>query len=609
MFGHVSRSVAAGVVVATAVAVGSWATAGAAHADSTSPSPAATTKVLRIGTTTGVDNPNLWAVNSSTEFEVQTLQYDMLEKFGDKDLTAAPSLATGCTPSDGRRVWTCTLRSGVMWSDGVPLTSKDVAFTYRFSIAKQFGYFAGYFPEGTTFETPNDTTLIWKSPTPTNGPTVPAWVYIAPEHIWGKYMNSDVKTITSAPSVPTVASGPFVMTQAVSGQSWTFDRNPHFWGPAPAYDRIIFQLFTNQEAMVQALKNGQIDVADGLDGALLPAVQKIPNVAVQKVTSDWWVNMAFNFGGQGPASHPLAALQDLTVRKAIEMAIDKQKLVDTVYPGAATPGQTVIRPLSVYWHLTIPQDKQIPYDPAAANAMLDAAGYARGADGVRVDPKNGAPLVIRMPTSDDTAGSTAVGQLVAGFLKVIGITVQVQPVTAGKMYDLQQSGGFDAYIWYWSGDPDPNYMLSVFTSDMCKNLSDGCFKDPAYDAIFQRQNTTLDPAQRLPIVQEAQQYLYDHIPGIVLAYPNAIEAYRTDRVTGFTPAPEKDGYLLPSYNYTSMVTAHPVEASDAGSGSSSGSGFPTAIMMVMGGVVLGMILAVLLRRRHGGRDDERPDSN
>jgi peptide/nickel transport system substrate-binding protein len=586
-----------------AVALGLVLGAPPAGADSGSPSSSSSptsATVLRIGMTTGIDNPNIWALNSASEFEAVTLQYDMMMKFSDTDLTAAPSLATGCEPSNGRRTWTCTIRSDVKWSDGVPLTSRDIAFTYRFAIDKEFAYFSGYFPEGTTFQTPNDTTLVWTSKEPTNGPTVPAWVYIVPEHVWSTYKDAAVKDITSAKVLPNVVSGPYLMTTAVSGQSWTFVRNPNFWGPRPAYDSIVFQLFTNQEAMVQALKNGQIDVADGLEGALLPAVTKLPNVAVQKVTSDFWVNMAFNFGGQGPAAKPLPALKDLRVRKAIEMAIDKQKIVDTVYPGAASPGDTIIRPLSVHWHLTVPDDKLIKYDPAAANALLDQAGYTRGADGVRVDPKTGQPLRIRMPVSDDTAGSTPVGQLIAGFLKAIGITVTVQPVTAGKLYDLQQAGDFDAYIWYWSGDPDPNYQLSVFTSSACHDLSDGCWKDPTYDAMFAQQQSTLDPAARLPIVQQMQQYVYDQVPTIVVAYPNALEAYRTDRVAGLTPTPSENGYLMPSYVYTSLVTAHPAQLADTSAPSSPG--LPTWAWVAIAAVVL--LGGLALFRRGGRRHDD-----
>ena len=308
-----------------------------------------------------------------------------------------------------------------------------------------------------------------------------------------------------------------------------------------------------------ALKNGEVQIADGLASSLLPAVQSIPNVAVQKVTSDTWINLAFNFGGQDPASKPLPALQDLNVRKAIEMAIDKQAIVDKVYQGAAAPGETIIRPLSVYWHLDIPDDGVIGYDPAAANALLDQTGYAMGPDGIRVDPKTGEPLVLRMPTSNDTAGSEAAGRMIASYLKQIGIQVDVQPVSAGKMYDIQQSGDFDAYIWYWSGDPDPNYQLSVFTSGACGDLSDGCWRDDTYDAIFAQQGTELDQDKRLALVRQAQQYIYDQVPVVVIAYPNWLVAYRTDLVTDLTPVPGKDGYLTPAYSYTSMVTARPAD--------------------------------------------------
>ena len=594
------------LLVTTVMAGGAFIAAPAA-ADTASPSPSgsAAPSVLRVGVTSGIENPNIFAVNSVAEWQAVVLQYDMLLRFGDKDLTAAPSLATGCDPNASRTVWTCHLQPGLKWSDGQPLTSKDVAFSFKFVMDKQFDYFSGYFPEGTTFETPDDTTLVWKSPTPTNGPTVPAWSYVVPEHVWKKYETADAKAIKAVSTLPNVVSGPYYMSAANAGQNWTFTRNPNFWGTKPAYDTIVYQLFTNQDAMVQALKNGQIDIADGIEGSLLPAVSALPNVAVQKVVADSWINLAFNFGGR-PNAKPLAALQDIQVRKAIAMAIDKQQIVDKVFPGAADPGDTIIRPLSTFWHLSVPKDKLITFDPAGANALLDQAGYAMGADGVRIDPKTGQPLKIRMPVSDDTPSSTQVGQLVASFLKKIGIAGTVQPVTAGKMYDLQQAGDFDAYIWYWSGDPDPNYQLSAFASSACPGLSDGCWKDPTYDALFAKQQATLDPAARKPIVDQMQQYVYDQVPNIVLTYPKTIEAYRTDKVAGLTPVPEGDGYLLPNYVYTSMVNAHPVQA-DAGSSTSStgSSGIPTWLWAAVAVVVIGVGVVLVRRSRGASERDER----
>ncbi len=565
---------------------------------SSAESPAPT--VLRVGMTSGINNPNIWAVNSAAEWEAVTLQYDMMMKFSDADLTAAPSLATSCDFSNGYRVWTCHIRPGVKWSDGQPLTSKDIAFTYEFILKKGFPYFRGDLPGNPTFQTPDDQTLIWRTKQPTRGPQLPPWIYIVPEHVWKQYENDDAKQIKTIDTLPNVTSGPYYMSKATAGQNWTFTRNPYFWGPKPAYDTIQFQLYTDQGAMEQALKNGQIDIADGLDAPLLPAVEKLDNVAVQKVTSDWWANLAFNFGGQDPNSHPLPALQDHRVRLAIAMAIDKQAIVDKVYPGAAEPGQTIIRPLSAYWHLDIPADQLIPFDPAGANTILDDAGYTRGSNGVRVDPSNGQPLKIRLPVSDDTAGSQQAGQLIAGFLKDIGITVVVQPVTAGKMYDIQQSGDFDAYIWYWSGNPDPDYQLSVFTSSMCGDLSDGCWRDPKFDAMYQQQHDTLDAAKRKVIVDRMQKYVYDQIPAIVLAYPNALEAYRTDRVTNLTPVPGKNGYLTPSYSYTSFLTARPAVGS---TGAAATAGLPSWVWLLVIAAIA--VLSVVLFRRSGRSTDEQ----
>lgn len=579
-------------------------TSGGAHASDTSSSPPASS-VLRVGVISGIDNPNLWAVNSVTEWESVTLQYDMMMRFSDTDLTAAPSLATGCEPNADRTQWTCTIRDDVTWSDGEPLTAHDIAFTYQFVVDKGFGYFKGYFPKGSTFEAPDDTTLVWTTPKPSAAPMVPAWVYVVPEHVWSQYADADLKTIKSASVVPTVSSGPYQMTEAVPGQSWTFTRNASYWGPRPAFETIVFQKFSNHEAMVQALKNGDIDMADELTASLLPSLQGSDTIAVQTVTPDCWNSLPFNFGGQGPAADPLPALKDLTVRQAIALAIDKQAIVDKVYPGAAAPGETIVRPLSTFWHLDIPDDQVTPYDPAAANQMLDDAGYRRGADGIRVDPASGRRFELRLPTSNDTVGSEDSGKLIAGYLKAIGMKVDVQPVTAGKMYDIQQTGDFDMYIWYWCGDPDPNYQLSVFTTDATGSdgdghLSDGNWSDPTYDAMFAEQQAELDQDKRQQIVFDMQQYVYDQVPVIALVYPNTIQAYRTDRVTDLTPVPGPSGYIIPNYAYTMFVTAKPpAGASDAGTSS----GLPAWVWAVAALVVVAGAFLVFRRSSRTGEDD------
>ena len=233
----------------------------AASADSASPSPASAPTVLRIGMTTSIDNPNMFAVNSAAEWGSAVIQYDMALKFG-PDLTAAPGLATGCDPSEDKRTWTCHLRDGLKWSDGQPITSKDVVFSYNFVRDKQFDYFNSYFPEGSTFTAPDDKTFVWNLKEPGIGPMRPAWCYIVPEHIWGKYANSTQDQIKAVKLFPNVASGPFVMTQANAGQNWTFTRNPYFWGGCLQIIRgMLLSLLSTAKAPARAMPGRRQDAA------------------------------------------------------------------------------------------------------------------------------------------------------------------------------------------------------------------------------------------------------------------------------------------------------------------------------------------------------------
>ena len=575
------------------------ALAGVAQAQSTSPGGEEDV-ILRVGVSADLTTDNVFAVSAGSDWAVITAEYDMMQKFAVADATAAPSLATGCDHNEEYTEWTCTLRDDVLWSDGEPLTAQDVAFTYRFVIDNKIPQYKSYFPGNPVFTTPDDHTFVWTAEEPTFAPTMPPWVYIVPEHVWSQYDGQSLKEIRAVSGMNPVVSGPFMLTEWTPGQGFTLSRNPNFWGPEPTVDRVDYRVYTNQEAMIQALKNGEIDIADGLTPTLINSVSATTNITVQKVVSDWWLNLAFNFGGQGPDANPLPALHDLEVRQAIQMAIDKQAIVTKVYQGAATPGDTMIRPASAYWHLDIPADEEFPYDPAAANAMLDDAGYLdTDDDGVREDPSTGESFELSMPASSDTTGAVEAGEMIVGFLKQVGMKVELLPATDTKMNDYWGSGNFDMYIWYWSGDPDPNYQFFVFTSEQCGSWSDGCWKDPHFDDLYEQQRSMMDQAARQEIVHEAQRYEYEQVPGVVLAYPNWLEAYRNDRFTGWIPSPGADGYLLPTYNYDTLLSVKPV----VGASNSGSTSIPGWIWLVAAGVIAGVVIVVIRRGRRTGADE------
>jgi peptide/nickel transport system substrate-binding protein len=559
--------------------------------------------VLRVGVVADIATDNPWAVSGGSDWTVATIQYDMMLKFAPEDLSPAPSLATGCEPNEDSTEWTCTLREGLTWSDGSPLTSRDVAFTYRFVIDNKIPQYKSYFPFDPVFETPDDRTLVWKVEEPTFAPDMPPWVYIVPEKVWAPYDGEGLRAIRAVENTPSIGSGPFTLTEWNPGQGWTMERNPYFWGEEPAVDRLEYRLYSNQEAMIQALRNGEIDFADGLKPSLIASVEGVENVKVQRVVSDWWLNLAFNFGGQGPDADALPALHDITLRQAIAMAIDKEAIATKVYQGTATPGDTIIRPASAFWHLDIPAEEEFGYDPAAANAMLDEAGYAdTDGDGIREDPETGDPLELLMPASQDTTGAVEAGELIVGFLDQIGVGVELRPVTDAKMNDYWGAGNFDAYIWYWSGDPDPNYQLFVFTSEQCGAWSDGCWKDPEFDALYEEQRAIFDREARQEVVFEAQRRAYEQLPSVVLAYPGWLQAYRSDRFTGWVPAPGDDGYLLPGYNYDSLVALQPASETVA-STSGGSSGIPGWVWLAGAVVIVGAIVALSKRGRRRELDE------
>jgi peptide/nickel transport system substrate-binding protein len=581
-----------GAVLALAVPLTSATSASSAEDDP---------NVLRVGVPNDLTTANPLSLRSGSDWNVATIQYDMMLQFGNEDLSPQPGLAEGCEPNNDMTEWTCTFQEGVLWSDGEPFTARDVAFTYELIINQEISTYSQYFTEGTTFETPDDTTLVWKSKTPTSQPLTPPWIYIIPEHVWSQYADLDKAELRAVENVPSVTTGPFTLTEIDRGQNWTLTKNPNYWGDEPNFDEIRFQLFTNQDAMAQALKSGDIDVATYVESAFLPSLESDPNITVQRNSSDWWLNLAFNFGGQSPDSDPLPALQDKALRTAIAMAIDKQGIIDKAYDGAGAPGTSFIHEIPEQWHYDVPEEDQIPYDPEAANAMLDDAGYTVGDDGVRIDPATGDRLALRMPISQETAGALPAGQLIVGYLDQIGVEVEILPVNEGKMYSYWKTGDWDAYIWYWTGEPDPNYQLTTLMSDQCGELSDGCWKNADYDALVKAQETIIDPDERQAVVHEALALSYAEVPSIALAYPNNIEAYRNDQVANFTPVPGDNGYLIPNYNNIGMVTVEPVTGSDATSESTTG--LPTwSWVAVIGGV--GVAAFLFFRRRAAGDDEE-----
>ena len=594
--------------------------------------------IYNIGWDSDITSLNPWKWCCGPDYEYGGLVYDLGITYGPEDLSAEPHIITEWVPSDDYLSYTMKVRTDAVWHDGTPLTVDDVAFTLNFISKYNMPYYVPYFPSNPTFEVVDEETLIWHSEEPTLAPDVPAFAYILPEHIWGQFDTAGDPPPEGAPQADVDAydealkagrlaarqfqnetpmgSGPFIFDEYVRGQYIHLVANPDYWGGAPsvddptAIDEVYLRFYGNVEAMTNALRAGELDFANGLTPALFNSLEGQENVGTHVADGGCWADIAFNFGGQSggkATNHP--ALQDLAVRQAIAHSIDKQRIVDDVFLGTAVVGDSFLTPgKNGSWYHDIPPELEYPYDPAAANQILDDAGYLdTDDDGVREMPDGTNPLELEFIAINDVDGSVGTGQLLDGYLRDIGIKMLTTTVDTNKAYEIWGSGEFDALIWDWCPDPGAGgYIYSIFATEECGGWSNGCYSNPEYDALYEAWKTELDEDRRIKLSIEMQELAASDLPEIVLNYWTELQAYRTDTFEGYHPTPNvENGLYMFGYgterNYLELRQVTEEAAPGAGEDSSGGLNWWVPALVGIGGIAVAF---VLIARRGRREEDE-----
>lgn len=610
--------VAAAVVLGTSVLMG----APGASATSTAPSsgspsagsPGGAGKVtFTVGILNDVDSMNPFTGLVVEAYEMYQVMYDSLNVSSPKDFSPMPALASAQSVSSDGKTWTYTIRPGVLWSDGQPLTARDVAYTFNRILKGSYEQtnWGGYLTNVTSVTAPDDGTVVITTKVPSPGMrNIP--IPILPEHVWSTVSAKDVKTYKNEENV--VGSGPFVLAERKVGQFIRFTANDHYWAGRPKIDELVFRIFRNADSLAQALKKGEVDFADNLDASVWDSLKNAPGITTYAGAYGGFDELAFNYGAALEDGTPIGdghpALKDKVVRQAINYAIDRDTLVQRILGGNGSPGSTIIPP--IYTALHLQPSAPYTFDVAKANQLLDAAGYAKGADGIRVMPDGSRPLKFRLLARQESSSSQQAVRLMQSWLKDIGIDATVKVVAEDNLSEIIGLGTFDMFEWGWVVEPDPDYQLSTFTcanrsykeeGQTYANLSDSFYCDKAYDALYEKQAGQVDPTERAQTVKQMQQMLYDDPPYAVLYYYDDLQAY-SDKFTGFVPQPADHGVVLFQYGTWSYQNVHLASddakrngATDASSGSSS-------TPWVLGGVAAVLVLGTaLIAVRRRGRDD------
>jgi peptide/nickel transport system substrate-binding protein len=580
-------------------------------ASASSASPAAAPSSLHIGWVQEPDNLNPFIGIQGTDYMLWHMNYDFLVGFDAKTLEPRPELATAWEVSPDGTEWTFTIRDDATWQDGQPVTASDVAFTFNYINKNQLLNLAAY-TDGITKAEVIDPTHVKITTAKPKANMLRMVVPILPEHIWSK-VSGKAATSSYQNKPPIVGSGPFQIVEWQKGKFVRLQANPNYWGGKPKVDEVIFQLYTNPDTMAQDLKLGTIDGAINVPAAQFTQLGGEQGLTTNNATSWQFTEIGMNcYDSPNSLGNPV--LLDQQFRQAINWAVDREKVVSIAMNGYATVGSSLIVPYSKY-HWEPAADQLFTYDQAKANELLDTAGYKDvNGDGFR-ETKDGKKLSLRFYATSDSPENQTAAKLIVGWLKDVGIKLELQVVDAGALIDAQYNYDGDTYapdwdlfIWYWTQDVDPQFMLGIYTPQQIEGWNDCLWTDPEYTRLNAEQAVTIDETARKPIVDQMQQIFYEAAPYAILAYPYQLEAFNTDKWQGWVHVPgeavgEQQGAVL--YSYNNIDTYRFVEPKVATAAEQSTGGSNTALIVgIVIAVVVVVLIVVLLLRRRGGHEME-----
>ena len=441
-----------------------------------------------------------------------------------------PGLAESWEVSDDGLVWTFKIREGVTFHDGTPCTAEDVAWSLNWTIENEIETFSSYLVNFAEVVALDPTTLqVTLSEPVGNMEYLLMYVWILPRSVWEGMTYDEILEFEDLSAG--IGTGPYKLVEWVEGEYLILEANEDYWRGAPAIDRIVWQEYATEDAAVQALLAGEIDAVatDTMPNTAIQPLQEEENVEVAIMQSTAIDELILNSHENG--TQP-ASLNDPAVRLAIAHAIDKQQIVNVAYLGHAEPASVIIPSSMGDWHNSDVVD--IPFDPVEGNRILEEAGYKDSdGDGIREDA-DGNPLEYRLYANED-ATPVRIMEIIADGLAQIGISAPPQPMDEDSLIALYPAFDFDLIYWGWGLDPDPDFAMLIFT---CDQREEGGWNDSGYcneefEEMYRQQAITVDHEARRQVIWQMEEKLFNERPYIVLTYYYNVEAYRSDRFTGF----------------------------------------------------------------------------
>lgn len=536
---------ASGMVVLAACGAGAPAAGGGQGATAPPAEPTAapaagvnaqidTANIVRGGTiirgdVTDVRTLNPLLVSDTASGEVTSLMFDGLVDIDPDSLDPIPNLATAWTVSDDNKTYTFTLKEGVTWHDGAPFSAADVKFSYDLYMNPDTGTpRAGTLGERiASVEAPDATTVVITLKDVVAPFLVSECSYgIIPQHLLKDVAPADIPTSEFTTSAP-VGTGAFKFQEFKAGDRVTLVKNAAYHKGEPALDTYIRKFVADDTALYQQLKTGEVDAAG------VPVTFYQDAAAQTNFTLFPYDTFSFQFFGYNLNQEKGSPIfQDVKVRQALFYAVDRPGIVEKIREGLSTVASGTMPVLS-WAYQPDKMTTRYDYDPAKAEALLDEAGWVKGADGVRA--KDGVPLAFEMYTYSGDKTIEGYASVFQENWKAIGVqmTPQYEEFSA-FVTRLTKTFDFQAFLvgFFWGVDPDQQTMWDSKQYGPGFNLYN--YVNPEVDRLLEEALRTLDKQERTELYVQAQNIILADAPALIIDFPKDIWGVNT-RLKNFIP--------------------------------------------------------------------------
>jgi len=447
--------------------------------------------------------------------------------------TQVPTRANGGVSKDGLTI-TYHIRRGVRWSDGAPFDADDVVFSVAV-VNNPANDELGRFDQIARVDEPDKHTVVFHLKKPYSAATASFFSSccanppLLPKHLLATYPSINHVPYNDLP----VGIGPFKFDRWDRGSQVVMVANPLYWRGRPKLDEVVYKIVPDRDALLARLKAHQVDMWYQFSGAYLAQVQAIDGYAVYRQPSYAYNHFDFNL------THP--AVSDPVVRRALRLALDRRTIVDRIEHGVGVVQDSAIPVTAPYFS----DLGTTPYDPAKANALLDAAGWVRGADGIRA--KNGVRLDLVVATRTGSSDLDDQLAMLSHDWAAVGVRTTVRHYPPASFFASVAQGGivygdtWDVVTFAWAADPIGDYSgIYGCNAFPPAGQNDLRWCDPVAQRAMDALYGHYEQSQRTADVKAAMQAFVDDAPSIVsflrvdlFAYNTALKNYHPNNLTPF----------------------------------------------------------------------------